>query len=60
MCLSFGLPVSPVCLSVSQTAMDDPGHTQGKYRVTLEFKSSGYSVSNNLNYDTNLSLSVSV
>ena len=25
-CLSFGLPVSPVCLSVSQTSMDDLGH----------------------------------
>ena len=25
-CLSFGLPVSPVCLSVSQTLMDDSGH----------------------------------
>ena len=25
-CLSFGLPVSPVCLSVSETSMDDSGH----------------------------------
>ena len=25
-CLSFGLPVSPVSLSVSQTLMDDSGH----------------------------------
>ena len=25
-CWSFGLPVSPVCLSVSQTSMDDSGH----------------------------------
>ena len=25
-CLSFGLPVSPACLSVSQTSMDDSGH----------------------------------
>ena len=25
-CLSFGLPVSPVCLSVSQTSVDDSGH----------------------------------
>ena len=24
--MSFGLPVSPVCLSVSQTSMDDSGH----------------------------------
>ena len=25
-CLSFGLPVSAVCMSVSQTSMDDSGH----------------------------------
>ena len=25
-CLSFGLPVSPACLSVSQTSMNDSGH----------------------------------
>ena len=25
-CLSFGLPVSPACLSVSQTSMDDSDH----------------------------------
>ena len=55
--LSFGLPVSPACLSVSQTSMDD---SQGKYRATLEFKSSGCAVSNNLNYDSSLSLPVSV
>ena len=24
--LSFGLPVSPVCLSVSQISIDDSGH----------------------------------
>ena len=47
-----------VCLSVSQTSMDDSG--QGKYRATLEFKSSGCAVSNNFNYDSSLSLSVSV
>ena len=57
-CLSFGLPISPVCLSVSQTSMDDSG--QGKYRATLEFKSSGCAVSNNFIYDSSLSLSVSV
>ena len=45
-CLSFGLPVFPVYLSV--------------YRATLEFKSSGCAVSNNLNYDSSPSLSVSV
>ena len=25
-CLSFDLPVSPVCLSFSQTSMDNSGH----------------------------------
>ena len=25
-CLLLGLPVYPVCLSVSQTSMDDSGH----------------------------------
>ena len=25
-CLFFGLPVSPVCLSFSQTSVDDSGH----------------------------------
>ena len=25
-CLSFSLSVSPICLSVSQTLMDDSGH----------------------------------
>ena len=34
--------------------------SQGKYRATLEFKSSGCTVSNNLNYDSSLSFSVSV
>ena len=53
-CLSFGLPVSLVCLSVRCF------RSQGKYRATLEFKSSGYAVSNNLIYDSSLSLSVSV
>ena len=43
-----------VCLSVSQTSMDD----LGKYRATLEFKSSGWAVSNNFIYDSSLSLSV--
>ena len=27
-CLSFGLLVSPVCLSVSQTSMDDSVHKE--------------------------------
>ena len=54
-CLSFGLPVSPVCLSVSQTSMDDSGQ-----KGNTGFKSSGRAVSNNLSYDSSLSLSVSV
>ena len=55
-CLSFGLPVSPACQSVSQTSMDDSGHKGN----TLEFKGSGCAVSDNLIYDSSLSLSVSV
>ena len=43
-------------LSVSETSMDD----SGQYRATLKFKSSGCAVSNNLNYDASLTLSVSV
>ena len=42
-----------VCLSLlsaSQTSMDD-SRSQGKYRTTLAFKSSGCAVSNNLIYD---------
>ena len=58
-CLSFCLPVSPVCLSVSQTSMDDSGH-KGNTGCALELKNSGCVVSNNLNYDSSLSLSVSV
>ena len=54
-CLSFGWPVSPACLSVSQTSMDDSRH-----KATLELKSSGCTVSNNFIYDPSLSLSVSV
>ena len=45
-----------VCLSVSQTSMDDSGHKGN----TGQFKSSGCAVSNNLIYDSSLSLSVSV
>ena len=55
--LSFGLPVSPVCLFVSQTSVDDSGH-KGNTGATLEFKSSGCAVSNNLIYDPSFSLSV--
>ena len=58
-CLSFGLPVSPVCLSLSQTSVDDSGH-KGNTGQNLEFKSSGCAVSNNVNYDSSISLSVSV
>ena len=57
-CLSFGLPVSPACLSVGQTSMDDSGHKENT--ATLEFKSSGCAVGSNLIYDSSLSLSVSV
>ena len=54
---SFGLPVSPVWLSLSQTGSF---RSQGKYRATLEFKSCGYAVSNNLYYDSTLSASLHV
>ena len=43
------------CLSVKL-----PWMIQGKYRATLEFKSSRCAVSSNLNYDSSLSLSVSI
>ena len=39
-CFSFGLPVSPACLSVSQTSMDDSGHKRNTGELlnsTLEF-----------------------
>ena len=52
-CLSFGLPVC-------QSNFDEGFRLQGKYRATLEFKSSGCAVSNKLNYNSSLSLSVSV
>ena len=42
-------------LSVIETSMDEE-----EYRATLEFKSSECIVSNNLIYDSSLSLSVSV
>ena len=54
-CLFVCLPLLSVC--VSQTSMDDSGH---KGNTTLEFISSGCAVSNNLNYNSYLSLSVSV
>ena len=47
-----------VFLSVSQTSIDGSG--QGKYRATLQFKSSGCAVSNNFIYDSSLTLSVPV
>ena len=56
-CLSFGLPVSLVCLSVSQTSMDNSGH---KGNTGQLLKGSGCAVSNNLNYDSSLGLLVSV
>ena len=55
--LSACLSCLAVCLSVSQTSIDD---SQWKYRATLEFKSSGCVASNNINYDSSLSFSVSV
>ena len=45
-----------VCLSVSQTSMDDSGHKGNAGQL----KNSGCAVSNNLNYDSSFSLSVSV
>ena len=48
------LSLLPACLSVKLQWMIQ------KYRATLEFKSSGCAVSNNLNYDSSLSLSVPV
>ena len=51
-CLSY----LPVC----QSNFNGWFRSQGKYRATPEFKSSGCAVSNNLNYDSSLSLSVSV
>ena len=59
-CLSFGLPASPVCLSVCQSNFKGWFRSQGKYRATLEFNSSGCAVSNNVICDSSLSLSVSV
>ena len=55
-CLSC-LPVSLVCLSVSQTSVDNSGH---KGNTEQLLKGSGCAVSNNLNYDSSLSLLVSV
>ena len=52
-CLSFGLPVC-------QSNFNGWFRSQGKYRATLEFKSSGCAVNNSLIYDSSLSLSVSV
>ena len=51
-CLSFGLPVC-------QSNFNGWFRSQGKYRATLEFKSSECAVSNKLNYDSSLSLSLS-
>ena len=48
------------CLSVCQSYFNGWFRSQGKYRATLEFKSSGCAVSNNFIYDSSLSLSVSV
>ena len=48
------------CLPVCQSNFNGWFRSQGKYRATLEFKSSRCAVSNNLIYDSSLSLSVSV
>ena len=52
------LVVLSACLSVKLQWMIQV--TKGKYRTTLEFKSSGCAVSNNLHYDSGPNLSVSV
>ena len=56
-CLLVCLSLLSACLSVKLQWMIQ---VTGEYRATLEFKSSGLAVSNNLNYDSSLSLSVSV
>ena len=48
------------CLPVCQSNFNGWFRSQGKYRATLEFKSSGCAVTNNVIYDWSLSLSVSV
>ena len=53
-CLWVFLSLLPACLSVKLQWMI---HVT---KETLEFKSSGYAVSNDLVYDSSLSLSVSV
>ena len=55
-CLLVCLSLLPACLSVSQTSMDDSGHKGN----TGQLLNSGWTVSNNLIYDSSLSLSVSV
>ena len=47
------------CLPLCQSNFNGWFRSQGKYRATLE-SSSGWAVSNNLNYDSSLSLLVSV
>ena len=47
------------CLPVCQSNFNGWFRSQGKYKATLEFKSSGCVVSNNLIYDSGLSLLVS-
>ena len=52
-----------VCLSLLSACKSNFNgrfRSQGKYRATLELKSSGFAVSNNLISDSSLSLSVSV
>ena len=48
-CLYFGLPVSPACLSVSQTLKDDLGHKGNTGQLfSGQFMRLGFAVSNNL------------
>ena len=48
------------CLPFCQSNFNGWFRSQGKCRATLEFRSYGCAVSNNLNYESSLSLSVSV
>ena len=56
-CLLVSLSLLPACLSVKLQWMIQ---VTREIKVTLEFKSSGCAVSNNLIYNPSLSLSVSV
>ena len=55
-CLLVCLSLLPACLSVKLQWMIQ---VTREYRATLEFKSCWCAVSNNLNFDSSLSLSIS-